>query len=84
MPDRRHHGKSKHDQRDVAMPAVPGTELVAIETELGLGGLKALVDRPTVAFDLGQSRDDVPAGHQVELPIRCSSNNPAEIATCSG
>ena len=49
------HGKGEHDQRDVAMPAVPGAGLVVIETELVLGRLKTVFNRPAMAFDPDQS-----------------------------
>ena len=33
MPDDGHHGEGKHDQRDMTVPAMPGTCLVVIEAE---------------------------------------------------
>jgi hypothetical protein len=35
----RHHGEAKHDERDVTMPAMPGSGLVVVENELVLGSL---------------------------------------------
>src|SRR4051812_39935948 len=57
MTDRRHHGKGQHDERDMAMPAVPGSGLVVIEAELGLGSLEAVLDGPAMAFDPDQRLD---------------------------
>ncbi len=45
------HGERQHHQRDVAVPAVPRAALVVIEAELGLGGFKAILDRPALTFD---------------------------------
>src|SRR4029077_3085852 len=33
--DGSHHGKGEHDERDVTMPAVPGSGFVVVEPELG-------------------------------------------------
>jgi hypothetical protein len=33
MANGSHHGEGKHDERDVAMPAVPGARSIVIETE---------------------------------------------------
>jgi len=55
MPDRRHHGEGEHDERHVAMPAMPGAGFVMIEAQLVLGRLEAVLDRPAMSFD----RDDV-------------------------
>ncbi len=46
MADGGHHREGEHDERDTAMPAMPGSRFVMIETELVLGGLEALFDRP--------------------------------------
>ena len=51
MLDGRHHGEGKHDERDMAMPAMPGPGLVVIETELVFGSLEAVLDRPTAALN---------------------------------
>jgi len=51
VTDRRHHGEGEHDERDVAVPPVPRPAFVVVETELILGGLEAVLDRPTMAFD---------------------------------
>src|SRR5271165_2095985 len=57
MLNGRHHGEGEHDKRDVTMPAVPRSGLVMVEPELVLGGLEAVLDRPTMALDADQRRD---------------------------
>jgi hypothetical protein len=73
MADCRHPGKGEHDQRNVAMPAAPGAGLVVIETERDLGGLKAVFNRPAMAFDPDQSlegrSDRTPGGEKGELTV---------------
>jgi hypothetical protein len=49
MPDHGHHGESEHDERDVAVPSVPGMGLVVVETEFVFGGLEAVLDGPAMA-----------------------------------
>src|SRR6476659_5829125 len=46
MLDGSHHGEGEHDERDVTMPAVPGSGFVVVEPELGFGCLEAILDRP--------------------------------------
>jgi hypothetical protein len=41
VPDHGHHGEGEHDERHVAMPAVPGAGFIMIEPKLILGGLEA-------------------------------------------
>ena len=50
MPNGGHHGEGEHDERDVAMPAVPGAGLVVVEAQLVFCGLKAIFDRPTMSL----------------------------------
>ena len=57
MTDHRHHGEGEHHHGHVAMPAMPGSALVVIEPELVFGGLKAVLDRPPMAFDRYQRFD---------------------------
>ena len=57
MADHRHHGEGEHDHGNVAMPAMPGSALVVIESELVLGGLETVLDRPPMAFDRHQRFD---------------------------
>ena len=54
-----------YDERDVTMPAVPGSGFVVVEPELVFGCLEAILDRPTMALDADQVLIEVPAGHQV-------------------
>ena len=62
MADRGHHGEGQHDERDVAVPTMPGTGLVVIEAEFVLGGFEAVLDRPAMAFDFRQLFIGVPLG----------------------
>ena len=57
MLDGSHHGKCEHDERDVTMPAMPRSGFVVVEPELVLGSLKAVLDRPAVAFDADKCFD---------------------------
>ena len=57
MLDGSHHGKCEHDERDVTMPAIPRSSFVVVELELVLGSLKAVLDRPAVAFDTDKCLD---------------------------
>src|SRR4029077_16558637 len=57
MLDGSHHGKGEHDERDVTMPAMPRSGFVVVEPELVLGSLKAVLDRPAVAFDADKCLD---------------------------
>lgn len=52
-----HHGECEHDQRDVTMPAVPGSGFVVVEAELVLGGFKTVFDGPAVSFHRHQLFD---------------------------
>ena len=73
MSDHRHHGEGEHHQGNVAMPAMPGSALVVIEAELVFGGLKAVLDRPAMAFDRHQRFDGcscwAPGGEEGEIAI---------------
>src|SRR5271166_1090431 len=60
MLDGGHHGEGEHDERDVTMPAVPGSGFVVVEPELVFGGLEAVLDRPAMALDADQSLDRSP------------------------
>ena len=50
------HG-GQHDERRVAVPAVPGPGFVVVEAKLGLGGVEAVFDGPALPFDLDQRLD---------------------------
>ena len=65
MLDRGHHGEDEHDERDVTMPAMPRPGLVVVEPELVLGGLEAVLDRPSMTLDADQRLD------------RCASRTPS-------
>jgi len=73
MADHRHHGEGEHHKRNVAMPAMPGSALVVIESELVLRGLKTVLDRPPMAFDRYQRFDGcsrrTPGGEEGEIAI---------------
>ena len=73
MADHRHHGEGEHHQRDVAMPPMPGSALVVIESELVFRGLKTVLNRPPMAFDCHQRFDGccgwTPGGEEGEVPI---------------
>ena len=73
MADDRHHGEGEHHQGNVAVPAMPGSALVVIETELVLRRLKAVLDRPPMAFDRHQRFDRrsrwAPGGEEGEIAI---------------
>src|ERR1700756_1303608 len=57
VTDRRQHGEGQHYQRDVAVPAMPGSGLVMIEAEFGLRRLKGILDRPAMSLDGDQGLD---------------------------
>ena len=73
MSDRGHHGEGEHHQGHVALPAIPGSALVVIEPELVFRGLKADLDRPSMAFDRHQRFDGcsswTPGGEEGEIAI---------------
>jgi hypothetical protein len=73
MADHRHHGEGEHHQGNVAVPAMPGSALVVIETKLVLRSLKAVLDRPPMAFDRHQRFDRccrwAPGGEEGEIAI---------------
>ena len=54
MADRHEHGKREHDQRDMAMPAVPTSGLVVGEAQLGFRSLERVLDRPPPPLDPDQ------------------------------
>ena len=67
-----HHGEDEHDERDVTMPAVPGSGFVVVEPELVFGCLEAVLDRPAMALDVDQGLD--------RSPCRTPSGEVGEIA----
>src|SRR5665213_70855 len=77
MTDDSHHGEGEHDQRDMAVPAVPGTAFVVIEAEFVFGGFETVLDGPAMAQRWPSTRTSffmgVPVGHQVEKKARSPS-----------
>src|SRR5438046_10571345 len=73
MLDGSHHCEGEHDERDVTMPAVPGSGFVVVEPELVFGCLEAILDRPAMALDadpgLDPSRCRTPGGEVGELAV---------------
>jgi len=73
MSDRGHHGEGEHHQGHVTVPAMPGSALVVIEPELVFRGFKAVLDRPSMAFDRHQRFDGrsrrAPGGEEGEIAI---------------
>ena len=73
MADYRHHGEGEHHQGNVAMPPMPGSALVVIESELVFRGLETVLDRPPMAFDRHQRFDGccrwTPGGEEGEITI---------------
>ena len=72
MLDGSHHCEGEHDERDVTMPAVPGSGFVVVEPELVFGCLEAILDRPAMALDADQGLD--------RSPCRTPSGEVGEIA----
>jgi len=83
MADHRHHGEGEHHHRHVAMPAMPGSALIVIEPELVFGGLKTVLDRPSMAFDRDQRFDGcscrAPSGEEGKVII-CDATSDQQTA----
>ena len=74
IADRGQHGEGCHDERDVAIPTVPGAGLVVVEAKLVPGGPEAVLDRPAMALGLHErvdpgSRRTCPTPWQVQGPV---------------
>ena len=73
MPDRGHHGEGEHHQGHMTVPAMPGSAFVVIEPELVFRGFKAVLDRPSMAFDrhqrFGGCSRWTPGGEEGEIAI---------------
>ena len=73
MADHHEHGEGEHDQRDVAVPAVPGTGLVVVKAQLVFSRLEAVLDGPALSFDGDQHRNRrasrAPGGEEGQLAI---------------
>jgi hypothetical protein len=82
MLDGRHHGEGKHDQRDMPVPAMPRPGFVVVESEPVLGGLEAVLDRPTATLNADErvysSPCGAPCGEVGEISI--SDNAPDQQA----
>ena len=72
MTDDSHHGKGEHDERDMAVPTMPGACLIVIETEFVLGGFEAVLNGPAMD-DRRELFRGVPLGHRVEKKARSLS-----------
>ena len=84
MLDGSHHGEAEHDERDVTMPAVPGSGFVVVEPELVFGCLEAILDRPAMALDADQGLDRspcrTPGGEVGEIAV--GDITPDQQASC--
>jgi hypothetical protein len=84
MPDGGHHGEGEHDERDVAVPAVPGPGFVVVEAELVLCCFETVFDGPAMTFDLDQCLDRgsrrAPGGKVGEVAI--GNITPDQQAAC--
>ena len=73
MAYHRHHGEGEHHKRNVAIPPMPGSALVVIESELVFRGFKTVFDRPPMALDRHQRFDGcccwAPSGEEGEIAI---------------
>ena len=54
MADRHEQGEGDHDQRDMAMPAVPASGFVVGKAQFGFRGLERVLDRPAPPLDPDQ------------------------------
>src|SRR4051795_3723528 len=67
------HRKGQHDERDVPVPAVPGTGLVVVEAEFVFGRLEAVLDGPALSFNGDQYRNrragGAPGGEEGQVAI---------------
>ena len=54
MTNSGHHREGEHDERDMPVPAMPGTAFVVIKTEFVLGGFEAVLDGPAMSFNQDQ------------------------------
>ena len=68
-----HHGEGEDDERDMAMPAMPGSGFVVIAPELVFCCLEAVLDCPAMAFDADQRLDRsscrTPSGEVGEIAV---------------
>ena len=57
MAGDRENRERQHHERDVTVPAVPGTGLVMVEAEFGFGRLEGVLNGPAVPLDGDESLD---------------------------
>ena len=73
MTDCGHHGEGEHDERDMAMPAMPGARFIVVEPEFVFGRLETILDRPAMSFDLDQGfdarSDRTPSGEEGHVAV---------------
>ena len=74
MADGGHHGEGEHDERDVAMPAMPGTGLIVVEAEFVFCGLETILDRPAMPLHIHKLFD--------RRPGRTPCREVGQIAVC--
>ncbi len=60
--------QGEHGECDVPVPRGPVADLVVIESDLALGGLKALLDAPTDTGDTAELPPDQPNGTALSTP----------------
>src|SRR5271157_6131251 len=74
MADRGHHGESQHDERDVAVPSMPGAGLVMIKAKLVFCRLETVFKGPAAAFHAHELFDGracrSPGGEEGQVLIR--------------
>ena len=73
MPDRGHHGEGQHDERDVAVPSMPGAGFVMIKAQFVFRCLETVLDGPAAAFNADQFLDRgscrSPGGEESQIVI---------------
>ena len=77
-PHRRQEGERQHRQGDVPVPAMPAAHLVAVQPDLLLGRLEALLDRPAPTGDPGQRLQA--GGGRAEHDVICHRVRLGELA----
>ena len=86
MADRSQHGEGQHHQRDMPVPAMPGPGFIVVQPEFVLRRLKAVLNRPTMAFNLDQGPDRgsrrTPGGEERHIPV--GKIAPDQQPTCPG
>src|SRR5262245_7739117 len=79
-----HHCEGEHDERDMTVPAMPGSGFVVVEPEFVFGCLEAVLDRPAVALDADQRLDRsscrTPSGEVGEIAV--ADMTPDQQASC--